>query len=432
MPALSRNHRQALAARPIDGKRTRYYIEGVRGLLLDVFPSGKRVWYVRYEVGKGVLRRSRSFKIGDAAHIGMSAAIDRAREVMATVDVEGQDPQAQKRLGIANVITFGHLFEAWYERHALPTLARPLDERKKYENHLLRPFGATPIADIKRTDVSTLRDRLVVESGPVSSNNIVTLFNRVMNWAVDEGMIEFNPAHRLRKVGLERPRERVLSEDEIRKVWHALARLDRATGDHIRKGKPGRMLSASSRCAIRIMLLTGQRRAEVAGIRKSEIDLGDSPVWTIPSSRTKNRLLHRVPLAPMARREFAIALSAARTNSEYLFPSVVLDGRDAPIIPDGLSRAMNRLTAELRITGVGPHDLRRTVGTQLALLGVPVHVRALILNHSPHTRGVTDVVYNRYAYDKEKREAYGLWEKRLSKILSPPDKTSRQTATEAA
>jgi integrase len=192
------------------------------------------------------------------------------------------------------------------------------------------------------------------------------------------------------------------------------------------------MLSASSRCAIRIMLLTGQRRAEVAGIRKSEIDLGDSPVWTIPSSRTKNRLLHRVPLAPMAHREFEIALSASRASSEYLFPTVVLDGRDAPIIPDGLSRAMNRLTAELKIMGVAPHDLRRTVGTQLALLGVPVHVRALILNHATHARSVTDVVYNRYAYDKEKREAYALWEIQLSKILSLSDKMARQSTTEAA
>ena len=180
-----------------------------------------------------------------------------------------------------------------------------------------------------------------------------------MNWAVDEGMIEFNPAHRLRKVGLERPRERVLSETEIKVFWQALERLDTATDDHIKEGKPGRMLSLASRCALRIMLLTGQRRAEVAGIRKSEIDLnGSRPVWTIPSLRTKNRLLHRVPLAPMARAQFEIALAASRANSEYLFPTLVLDGRDAPMIPEAITRAMVRLCAELRISGAGPHDLQ--------------------------------------------------------------------------
>ena len=81
----------------------------------------------------------------------------------------------------------------------------------------------------------------------------------------------------------------------------------------------------------------------------------------------------------MAMEQFEMALSASRSNSEYLFPTVVLDGRDAPMIPDAISRAMNRLAAELKIVGIGPHDLRRTVGTQLAMLGAPLHVRALVL-----------------------------------------------------
>ena len=419
MPMLARNHKQIMAAKPLNGKRTRFTIEGVRGLILDVFTTGRRVWYVRYEVGRGKLRRSRSFRIGNAAHVGLSDAIDKCRAVMAGVEVEGIDPQLRKRLGTTETKTFGELFEGWYERHALVRLARPRDERMKYENHLKKTLGDVPIPEIKRIDVAKLRDRLVVESGPVSSNNIVTLFNRVMNWAVDEGLIEFNPAHRLRKVGLERPRERVLSETEIKVFWQALERLDTATDDHIKQGKPGRMLSLASRCALRIMMLTGQRRAEVAGIRKSEIDLtGSRPVWTIPSLRTKNRLLHRVPLAPMAKAQFEMALAASRSNSEYLFPTLVLDGRDAPMIPEAITRAMVRLCAELRISGAGPHDLRRTVGTQLAMLGVPLHVRSLVLNHSSQNRGVTDVVYNRYGYDKEKLEAFERWEGHLGNIIA--------------
>jgi integrase len=74
---------------------------------------------------------------------------------------------------------------------------------------------------------------------------------------------------------------------------------------------------------------------------------------------------------------------------------------------------MARLVDELKIPKVSPHDLRRTVGTELARLGVPLHVRSLVLNHSPQSRGITDAVYNRYAYDKEKREALVLWEASL-------------------
>ena len=82
---------------------------------------------------------------------------------------------------------------------------------------------------------------------------------------------------------------------------------------------------------------------------------------------------------------------------------------------------MSRLVAELKVSKVSPHDLRRTVGTQMAKLGIPVHVRSLVLNHSPQSRGITDAVYNRYAYDKEKSHALGKWEGRLRVIVGGRD-----------
>ena len=84
---------------------------------------------------------------------------------------------------------------------------------------------------------------------------------------------------------------------------------------------------------------------------------------------------------------------------------------------------MSRVTQELGIAGASPHDLRRTVGTELARLGVPREVRSLVFNHSPQSRGVTDAVYNRYGYDKEKREALGRWEHHLATIISAPEAT---------
>jgi len=85
---------------------------------------------------------------------------------------------------------------------------------------------------------------------------------------------------------------------------------------------------------------------------------------------------------------------------------------------------MARLVDELKIGRVSPHDLRRTVGTQLAKLGLPTHVRSLVLNHSAISRSITDAVYNRYAYDKEKREALGAWERELKQLLSPAPSVS--------
>ena len=422
MPTLQRNHRQIAAAKGTPGERTEFRIEGVKGLVLRISEQGARSWYVRYSVDRtDGTRQFRRHRIGDAEAISLSDATDAARKVIAAVDIEGRDPQGEvrsRKLAADTVLTFGRLFDAWYERHAEPQLARPADERNKYRNHLEPALGSRPVAEIKRTDIAALRDQLVTSSGPVSSNNIVTLFNRVMNWAVDEGLIEFNPAHRLRKTGEERPRERVLSESEIVAFWQALDRMERSDGTHISKGEKGRILSPVTRSALRLALLTGQRRAEVAAIARSELQLaGDNPVWTLPGRRAKNRLLHRIPLAPMALAEVRHVLAAAGPTSSYLFPTPD-PNKDVPILPYALTTAMARLCAEIGIERAGPHDLRRTVGTELARLGVPAHVRALVLNHSPESRGVTDAVYNRYAYDKEKREALIMWENRLQKLLT--------------
>jgi integrase len=257
-------------------------------------------------------------------------------------------------------------------------------------------------------------------SGPAGSNNVLILINRVLNWAVDEGMIEFNPGARLRKAGERKPRERVLTADEMCKLWRALAAMELMNGEHMAKGKPGRMLTPATRSVLRLLLLTGQRRVEVAEAAKAELDLTQSePVWTIPGVRTKNGLLHRVPLTPMAAIEFDRALSASPKSSDFVFPTPAA-AENVPILASTVTRAMSRVTAELAIKGASPHDLRRTVGTELARLGVDVHVRKLILNHAPRSRDVTETVYNRYAYDKEKREALTQWEQRLAEIVSRP------------
>jgi integrase len=179
------------------------------------------------------------------------------------------------------------------------------------------------------------------------------------------------------------------------------------------------MLSPATRSILRLLLLTGQRRGEVVEAERSEFELeGPEPVWTIPGARTKNGLLHRLPLCPMAAAEFRKALKAGPKDSRFVFPSP--EDPETPISAAAVTRAMARLIVELKIPTVSPHDLRRTVGTELARLGLPVHVRSLVLNHSPMSRGITDAVYNRYAYDKEKRGALGAWEKELKRLLSRP------------
>lgn len=418
MPSLKANHRVIAAAKPAHGKRTRYRIEGVEGLWLDVSASGRRYWYVRYQPGGRQTRKERWYRLGDASSVGLADASAKARDVLTDAYAKEKDPHAERAAKRSETLTFGDLYQDWYDRHAAPTLARAPTDQSIFRTHIEGGFAKQRLTTLTRADVGKLRDKVAKNSSPIASNNVLILVNRVLNWAVDEGLIEFNPASRMRKVGQVKPRERVLSEDDIAKFWTALAEMETMTGDHVARGEAGRMMSPATRSVLRLLLLTGQRRSEIVQAEKSELELNIAePVWTIPGERTKNGLLHRLPLCPRAKAEFAKAVAASPAESRYVFPSPVSE-QDEPILATTITRAMERLVTQMKISKVSPHDLRRTVGTELARLGLPVHVRSLVLNHSPMSRGITDAVYNRYAYDKEKREALMAWEERLRQLTS--------------
>lgn len=415
MPVLKANHRVIKAAKPINGKRTRYRIEGVEGLWLDVSATGKAYWYVRYQPGGRSIRQERWYRVGALQSVSLADASQKARDILTAAYANERDPHVERKAKRSETMTLGDLYTDWHDRHAA-NLARVATDESIWETHIKNGLGRQRLTALKRAEIGKLRDKVVKTGGPIASNNVLILINRVLNWGVDEGLLEFNPAARLRKVGEVKPRERVLVDADIPKFWGALEAMDVMTGEHMAKGEKGRMLSPATRSVLRLMLLTGQRRTEVVEAEKAELQLeGDDPVWTIPGERTKNGLLHRLPLCPMAAAEFRRAVKAAPKGSPFVFPSP--EDSKSPISAAAVTRAMARLVAELKISQVSPHDLRRTVGTQMAKLGLPTHVRSLVLNHSAISRSITDAVYNRYAYDKEKREALNLWEHALAAII---------------
>lgn len=419
MPTLKANHRQILAAKPIDGKKTRYRIEGTPGLWLYVSPSGVRTWYARYQIGSGRTRQERWFRIGDAKSVELSKAIERAKSIDAQVDVEDRDPHAERTLRRADTMTVGELYREWHSRYASVKLARAETDEITFRCHIEGPFAKRKVRELTRIEIGRFRDAVAKKATPNTSNRVMILLSRVFNWALDEGLLEYNPSARLRKAAQRKPRERVLSHAGIVTFWNALGAMEEMTGEHMGRAQKGRMLSSATRSVLRLLLLTGQRRSEVVEAEKSEFELdGSEPVWTIPGARTKNGLLHRLPLCPMAVAEFRKAIKSSPKESPFVFPSP--DDCKKPVSAEAVTRAMARMIAELKIPTVSPHDLRRTVGTELARLGLPVHVRALVLNHSPQSRGVTEAVYNRYAYDTEKRNALDTWEAALRRILGNP------------
>ena len=152
-----------------------------------------------------------------------------------------------------------------------------------------------------------------------------------------------------------------------------------------------------------------------AAIDVAELDLsGQSPVWTIPGGRAKNRQSHRVPLSALAVRIIDDARRLA-AGSQFLFPDPT---GEAPISAQVPTKAIARARAAIGIQDFRLHDLRRTAATGLAELGALPNTISLVLNHvSVHKGTITGRVYVQYSFDKEKREALEVWGRRLEDIL---------------
>ncbi|MHC1999581.1 tyrosine-type recombinase/integrase [Methylobacterium sp. CM6241] len=252
---------------------------------------------------------------------------------------------------------------------------------KRYLDVQSKPLHALPLADIKRAQVATLLSGIAASSGPFASNRARAALSAFFSWATGEGLSEVNPVIGTNKATAEISRERTLTGSEVRAIW-----LSCGDGDF------GRI--------VRLLILTGQRREEVAAIRWSELDLKGA-MWSLPPERTKNKRRHDVPLSAAA-----LAILAAvpmREGRDLLFGQ-----REGGF--SGFSKAKVELD---KLTGITTpwvlHDLRRTTATGMADLGVLPHVVEAVLNHVSGSRAGVAGVYNRASYASEKREALDRW-----------------------
>jgi hypothetical protein len=202
MRELPPNQRSIDAVKAAGGERAQYRVRGIKGLILDV-TSRSKTWRLRYRLRRGGKRQERSHKIGDAEIIKVGAAIDEAKRLMEQIERHKRDPaheERQRRYGVGRIETFGDLFAEWLQK-AKPRLATWADEERRYRLHLQRALGRKALGELTRDDIANIRDRLFEDGTPIESNRVVALFNRVMNFGVEERHLVSNPGHRLRKLG---------------------------------------------------------------------------------------------------------------------------------------------------------------------------------------------------------------------------------------
>ena len=196
----------------------------------------------------------------------------------------------------------------------------------------------------------------------------------------------------------EKTRQRVLDNEEIKLLWAALD-LDNMTMN----------IYQTSKLALKMILLTGQRPGEICGMTWAEID---NNIWTIPAERMKGRVVHSVPLSDMTLE----VIEQARIysgDSPFVFASSHKD--NSPVTTRVLSNAILRHWSEIGFKEqFTPHDLRRTLRTRLAEIGVDDVAAERVMGHK--LQGMLEV-YNRHSYDTEKRQALDKWAKKLWQIV---------------
>jgi integrase len=285
--------------------------------------------------------------------------------------------------------TFGAEVIRYLERKRASMRPRPLVQLERHLQAHGKPLHRLRLAEIDRRTIAIRLAEIEAGSGPAARNRVRSSLSAFFNFAVREGLIEVNPVAGTGKAEELRSRDRVLSQTELTAVLSALA--EDQFGD-----------------IVRLLVLTGQRRDEIGGLRWSEVDL-DRGLIVLPPARTKNKRLHELPLSQQAR---AILERQPRWDRDLVF------GTGAGGFT---SWSHSKAALDKRLNGIGDwrlHDLRRTAATMMAELGVLPHIIEAILNHvSGHRAGVAGI-YNRARYEGEMRQALQRWAQHVEAITS--------------
>ena len=285
----------------------------------------------------------------------------------------------------------------------------------------LEPWANWRVKDVTRRDAKGLLDAIDRRGAPVQAFNVLCKARKMWNMAIKWEYADSNPFALLDAPRPYVPRDRVLTDDEIRTAWNAL------------ESREGLSMSDEMSRALRLVLVTGQRPGEVIGVHSREID---GRWWTIPPERSKNKNAHRVYLTDMA-----LDLIGAIPNDGYIFPSP--KNTTQPIAENAMALSLRRniLAADpgypvkgeagrnkkqaakkaenpppanrIGVEHFRPHDLRRTVVTGMARLRIPRESRERVVNHSV---GRLEKTYNLYDFDDEKRVALTRWAEYLQEI----------------
>lgn len=371
---------------PKDESDKIFFDDEISGFGLRVRAGGSRKWVVHYRQG-GIQRRH---TLGPASVLTVDQARHKARKVLVDVG-EGKDPAAAKaEKRASSALIFKSVMEDYLSARQRDMKPRSHAETARHLREQWKPLHGLAVGGVSRSVVAARLRIITEQSGPIAANRARASLSAFYAWAIGEGLCEANPVIGTNKQA-ETNRERVLTDAELAKVW--LATSDNSYGR-----------------IVRLLILTGQRREEVGGLRWKEIDTAKALI-ALPPDRTKNGRSHDVPLSQTA-------LDALKAQPRIAGRDLVFGEGEGGY--SGWSKSKKALDEKLGkgVSGWTLHDLRRTAATRMADIGIQPHVIEAVLNHvSGHKAGVAGI-YNRASYATEKRAALDQWASHVATVVA--------------
>ena len=388
--------------------------EELRGFGLKLTHAGRRSYVYQYRLG-GRGTKTKRWTIGTHGSPWTPATARAEAERLALLVGQGIDPVDAEKVRQREAQTLG--FEAYLETFTEGYLKVEWgpswpQAKRQIEMHALPHLKTIALPALTKTDINTVFDKL--QARPALARNVWAVLSKMLSWAARRGDLTANPMATMDPPTGAKARKRVLSPLELTALWHASAKLNDPFGPFVR-----------------LLLITLQRRAEVAGLAWKELSHNEK-LWRLPGERTKNGLDHLVPLSTLAiaeldargwkHRGFVFSTTGKTAISGFSRMKTQLDRHMAA----ELQRLVNERCDlagddryEVKLEPWRLHDLRRTGTTRMQGLKVGIEITERVINH--HQGGTTSGIkgiYNLWEYRDEKAEALEAWSDWLSQLVN--------------
>ncbi|WP_131782773.1 tyrosine-type recombinase/integrase [Legionella gresilensis] len=357
------------------------------GFGIRVSPNQLKSWIYRYKIGN----KTDKLTLGHYPTMSLSAARKKYLELQ-ELRRTGQAPKViiQQQIEKKND-TVAKLITSWYINYIEKNRKKPLQIKQQIEADIIPLLGHCELEKIQPIDISNALDKIVQRGAPIQANRVLSTLKQVFNYAVSRGSMQANPALNIRARdigGLERHRERYLNLEEIKKIWLFL-------------DSSQCQMSIQTKSAIKIIILTGVRTAEIRLAKWSQVDFNNS-LWIVPPEHNKGGITVKIHLSDLTKSIFKALHDIS--DSSYVIPSLV---EDKPLDENSLPRAIRRIQSKVGIPEWTAHDLRRTFATQL---GETLHIDPVVIEKClGHKMPKIMATYNKNEMLPQRQEALDKW-----------------------